>query len=719
MRYLSRFVLLIAILFGLLSGMPAAAAEPPVDKAELQGLIHRIEDPAERARLVAELQLLVAADKSSRDVEDHALLGEISDRIESLSEQVLAAAATFSETGHAVDWLRLQMADETLRGRWAAALGRILAILAGGLAAEWLLRRSLKPARRGLDSENHASRWLRLLLAAARWLLDLVPVAVFVAVAYGLMTLPLLRLAGNGGLAAVLLVGAYALVQGGLVLAQALLVPAAGGVRALPLDDETANYLFIWARRLTYTGVWGGFAIEALGLLGVPKSGTVVLVKVLGLVVTTLLVILLLQNRHPVAAWIRVNGEAAGLSARIQGWRNRLADIWHILAAIYVIASFIVWALQVQGGFAYILRASLLTLAVLVAAGALTNALAGLVARAFAVNDELRGRFPQLELRVNRYTTILMSVVHGTVGLAAVLGVAQAWGADIVAWLNSELGRHLVFSGLSILAVLVGAVILWELVNASIERYLAQTDAEGNAVARSARARTLLPLARNALLVVLVILVSLIVLAELGINIAPLLAGAGVIGVAIGFGSQKLVQDVITGAFILFEDTIAVGDNVKIGDFAGTVEGMTIRTMRLRDVSGNVHTVPFSVVNAVTNLSRDFGYHLFDIGVSYHDDVDRIIGFIREVGDDMRLDPDFGANILDPIEIFGIERFAPSAVMVRGRLKTPPGKQWTVGREFNRRLKQRFDAMGVVLPYDKNYYGELSAVRQPPKEASD
>ena len=708
---------LLAALLPALSGFSLQAAEAPPDKAEVESLIHRIEDPGEREKLVAQLKLLVAAEPSAPAVEDHGLLEEVSARIGDLSDQMLAAAAVFSDAGHAADWLRQQVSDDQLRRRWADSVGRILMVLAAGLAAEWLIRRSLARAHRSLEAGNRVGRWIRLALAAGHWALDLLPIAVFVAVAYGLMTLPVLRLTGNVSMAAVLLVGAYAAVQAGLVLAQAVLGPAAGCPRALPLDDETANYLFIWARRLTFTGVWGGFAVEALGLLGVPKSGTVALVKLLGLVVTTLLVILVLQNRQTVARWVRGTGDS--LPAQVQGWRNRLADIWHVLAAIYVVASFVVWALQVKGGFAYIVRASLLTLLVLVIAGAVTNTLAGLVIRAFAINDDLRGRFPKLEARVNRYTAIMTSVVKGAVALAALLALAQAWGADMVAWLNSEFGRHLLSSGLSILAVVVGATILWELVNASIERYLADTDADGNAVARSARARTLLPLARNALLIMLVIMVTLIVLAELGLNIAPLLAGAGVIGVAIGFGSQKLVQDVITGAFILFENTIAVGDSIKIGDYSGTVEGMTIRAMRLRDVSGNVHTVPFSVVNAVTNLSRDFGYHLFDVGVSYHEDMDRIFGLLRRIGEDLRLDPDFGGYILDAIEVFGIDRFSPSAVVVRGRLKTQPNKQWVVGREFNRRLKLTFDQAGICLPYDRNFHGGHFVVQPAAKEAFD
>jgi len=137
-------------------------------------------------------------------------------------------------------------------------------------------------------------------------------------------------------------------------------------------------------------------------------------------------------------------------------------------------------------------------------------------------------------------------------------------------------------------------------------------------------------------MILLSVMVRLIVLSELGVNIAPLLAGAGVVGVAIGFGSQKLVQDVITGAFILFEDTIAVGDTVKIGEHTGTVEAMTIRTLKLRDATGQVHTLPFSAVSSVVNQSRDFAYYLFDLGVSYQADVDQVMETIRTVGEEMR-----------------------------------------------------------------------------------
>ena len=191
-------------------------------------------------------------------------------------------------------------------------------------------------------------------------------------------------------------------------------------------------------------------------------------------------------------------------------------------------------------------------------------------------------------------------------------------------------------------------------------------------------------------------MVALIVLSELGINIAPLLAGAGVVGLAIGFGAQTLVKDVITGIFILAEDTVAVGDVVDLGGHIGVVEAMTLRSIRLRDHTGAVHTIPFSAVSTVMNMTRDFGYAVFDIGIAYSEDLDRVIDLLRKLGDEMRQDKAFARDIREPIEVMGINRFADTAVIIRVRLKTAPGKQWGVEREFNRRLKRLFEEHGIA-----------------------
>jgi small conductance mechanosensitive channel len=709
-RPLSAFFL---VLFLLATPLVQAWATDAPDKttasrADVDHLIKTIEDPAARQRLVGDLKLMVAADKSDQEVEEPGLLSLISAKVQDFSDELLATATALSDVSKLADWAQQQLQDERLRDRWGSILGRLAAILSGGVLAEQLALLALGAPRRMLERRHPHSFWLRIPAALGRGLLDLLPVGCFLATAYALLTLPVFKLIGDTSLAAVMLISAYALGRVILVAANTLFMPGASGIRLLPVTDETATYLSIWARRLTFTCVWGYFAIQAFKMLGLPKSGYAFSLKVLGLVVATLLVIFVLQNRQTVATWIRSQGQATGLSGKVQGLRNRLADIWHVLAGLYILVAFLIWALQVKGGIEYVGQATLMTVAILIAANVVSSGLHRLVRRAFAIHGELREQFPQLEARANRYSALMHSVVRGAVAVVTLLAILQAWGANTLAWMGSDLGRHMLSSGVSIMAVLIGSVIAWELVSASIERYMSRTDHDGNVVERSARARTLLPLFRNVVMVCLVVVVTLIVLSEIGINIAPLLAGAGVIGVAIGFGSQKLVQDVITGAFILFEDTIAIGDIVQISEHSGTVESMTIRTLRLRDAIGQVHSIPFSSVSEVINMSRDFAFHQFDIGVSYRENVDDVMGVMKQIGAEMRADPTFGAQMVDDIEVFGIDKFADSAVVIRGRLKTVPGKQWAIGREFNRRIKNRFDELKIELPFPTTtmYFGQ-------------
>ena len=196
-----------------------------------------------------------------------------------------------------------------------------------------------------------------------------------------------------------------------------------------------------------------------------------------------------------------------------------------------------------------------------------------------------------------------------------------------------------------------------------------------------------------------------------GLNIQPLpalLAGAGVIGLAVGFGAQTLVKDVITGVFILAEDQFRVGDVVRVNDKSGLVEEITIRTIRLRDLGGNVHMIPFSSVEMVENMTKDFSRYVFDVGIAYREDVDEVIDVLRDLGAEMQADDYYGPLINQPIEIMGLDQFADSAVIIRARLTTKPIKQWEVGREFNRRMKRMFDELGIEIPFPHQtiYFGE-------------
>jgi small conductance mechanosensitive channel len=523
--------------------------------------------------------------------------------------------------------------------------------------------------------------------------LDLVPIAAFAAAAYAMV--PVTQPSAQVHVMALTLINAYLIVRGVLVVARMLLAPTVETLRILPISDVTANYLFIWIRRLTGFSVFGFFFAEATLLLGLPAGGYTGLLRLLGLVITGLLVVFLLQNKTPVAAWIQGEGKVKGIGRL----RDRLADIWHVLAVIYVVAIFGVWVLGIAGGFQYMAQATAVTAVILIAARLIMTTLNRLVKRGFAIRPEIRDRFPTLEERANRYLPALRLLLRWVVGMITAMALLETWGVDALGWLDTPLGKQIAESTFSIIAVVVLTMIFWEAVNSAVERYLNQKNNDGELVERSARIRTLLPLFRKVVFTVLAVMASLIVLSELGINIGPLLAGAGVVGLAIGFGAQTLVKDVITGLFILVEDTISVGDYVDVGGHAGTVESLSIRTIRLRDPSGNVHTVPFSDVGTVLNYTRDFSYVVLNIGIAYRENVDEVMKVIVELGQEMMADPILAPDIITPLEVQGVNSLDDSAVVIRARMKVTAGTQWGMKREFNHRMKNRFDELGIEIPF--------------------
>jgi small conductance mechanosensitive channel len=199
--------------------------------------------------------------------------------------------------------------------------------------------------------------------------------------------------------------------------------------------------------------------------------------------------------------------------------------------------------------------------------------------------------------------------------------------------------------------------------------------------------------------VVITLVGSMLVLSEVGISIAPILATAGVLGIAIGFGAQSLVKDYFNGFFLLLENQVRVGDVVEVAGKGGLVEEMTLRYLRLRDYEGSVHTIPNGIVDTVTNRSRGFAFALLDVGVAYREDVDEVYAVMREVAAEMRADPELGERILDDLEIAGVDKWADSAVVIRCRFKVKPLEQWGVRRAFLYRLKKAFDAAGIEIPY--------------------
>jgi moderate conductance mechanosensitive channel len=220
-----------------------------------------------------------------------------------------------------------------------------------------------------------------------------------------------------------------------------------------------------------------------------------------------------------------------------------------------------------------------------------------------------------------------------------------------------------------------------------------------DALERAKRVRTLGAVISKVLTTLIAGVALLMILQKLGIDITPVLTGAGIVGLAVGFGAQTLVRDVITGFFLLLENQVRVGDVAAINGTSGLVEQINLRTIVLRDVEGIVHVFPNGSITTLSNRTKDFSYYVIELGVSYKEDPDHVIAVLREVGAELQRDPVYAPSFLEPVEIMGVDAFADSAVVIKLRIKTMPLKQWEVGREYRRRLKKTFDARGIEIPF--------------------
>jgi small conductance mechanosensitive channel len=261
----------------------------------------------------------------------------------------------------------------------------------------------------------------------------------------------------------------------------------------------------------------------------------------------------------------------------------------------------------------------------------------------------------------------------------------------VLDWLLAE--------GLRIVVVATAAWLLTRVIAAMLARFEDEVRQGEDAMERTKRIRTLGTMVRKALAVVIWGAASLMVLRELHVDIMPLLTGAGIVGLAIGFGAQTLVKDVISGFFLILENQVRVGDVAVINGTGGLVEELTLRTIVLRDLEGTVHVFPNGSVTTLANRTKDYSYALLDVSVAYEEDTDKVSGMLRAVAETMTKDEAFGPGILEPLEVLGVEALGESGVTIRVRMKTVPLQQWATTRELRRRVKQAFDAHGVQIPF--------------------
>lgn len=678
-------------------GAPPPAAEPA--PADLEALIATLEDPGARAQLVAKLKALAETAPAEAAPADPfaGAVGSLSETIAArtnlMGEALLGVVRSVGEIPALLAWIWSRLTDPSAQAVWWAIIRQTgLGVLAGivaGLAVRLLLR----GWRDRLATLPFAApRTARLKASAAHLVVNLAALATFLGVtyavlAYGPVSLLARRVAGD-------ILTAIALGRGLRALSQAAFAPENPRRRLVRLDDAAALHAHGWLHLLGGLAIYGYFLLRAAQRLGLPWTVHGFLLHLLFLIVAVLVIVLIYRLRAQLRATIERWGKTSTTAlVRYLPWQT-MARIGHHLLAGWVALVYLVWTLGVPGG------ALLLTRGLVVSIGAV------LAVRALDIWLD-RTFFPRppaseegTEAEPERPTPLRAAGIVVLRLLATLLAVAvalQAWGFDVVGWLQTGVGRA-VLASLSRIAVVLGLVaLLAKTINLVAARYIEAADSEGRLI-YSNRTRTLASLARNLALAVLIMAGAVSVLAELGVDATALLAGAGVVGLAIGFGSQRLVQDLITGLFILLGDTVRVGDIVDLGGKAGVVEAISMRTVTLRDYNGNVHTIPYSSINVVTNMTKDYSCWVIDLRIAYKEDVDRVVEVLRDIDSQLRREWPYRRLILEPIEIAGVDALQESAVILKARTKVRPGEQWKVGRELNRRIKKRFDELGIEIP---------------------
>jgi moderate conductance mechanosensitive channel len=731
------------------------AAPPNITSDQARVALDVVNDPAKRAAFTATLNALIksgtppGAEAAATPPPAKTTVEGISIPLapDSLGAQVLVSASGFAnrmgtEAMNALDaaqslpllygWMVVMATNPTARDLLEDVVWRLAVAVAAAAAVEFALRWAMRRPIRSLesiappfepahdvdpaeasdeDTPPRPAAWVllrRVPLVLARLVLELVPVLGLVVVGH------LLAASFVGGhevsrLIILAVIDAYALCIAILCVARMLLSPGESRLRLFNLPDTVASYLTCWVRRLAVVAVFG-YALGEVGLLlGLSNDARDLLQKAVSLILHIMIAVMIIQKRRPIRRALRAPDGKGGFAAAL---RNRLAAAWHWVAIAFLFAAWLVWAIEVPHGFSILLHYSAITAAVLIGARLTIVVIQGFVERLMRPpGGETTGSDANLNARLGIYYPIVALGIRCTIWLLSLLGLLQLYGLNSFIWLTtSDLGLRIVTAAVTILLTIVIAFVVWEASNVSVHRHLDRLQRDAH-VGRAARLRTLLPLLRTTLLICIAVFAGLTILSEIGINVAPLLAGAGIIGVAIGFGSQKLVQDLINGIFLLLENAMRVGDFVTVSGLSGTVEALSVRAIRLRASDGSVHLIPFSAVTSVTNINRGLGNASVNVTVAYAEDIDRVMAELKSIVAEMREDPALAAQMLSDLQLWGVDKVDGGGVTVAGQVVCTDTGRWTVQREFNRRMKKRFEELGIKL-YNPVQRIEFSAVMQ-------
>jgi small-conductance mechanosensitive channel len=686
MRTLWRCLAIIAVLAGLLSGGVAAAPQKATKPStseeaspkQIQELTTLLADPKVRNWLEQQAKAEAASERAATEEPVSQVLDS---RLAAIREHIVALAGTVPdlpnqyERGH-----DLVTKDLGEHGRTKALL--LLAVFVGlGTGVEWLFGKATQRVRGHLDALPSETVGGRLHIVALRFAF-----AVGLVVAFALGSIgpflatdwpPLLR-EGLFGLLVAFLVLRIARVVGHFLLA-----PDHERFRIVPMDTVAARF---WQRRLVWFVGWFAFGWVIVGF-GVPLGYTLEARQLVAYTLGLVLVAIALN-----AVWRRPVALGAGSEAPSPVAHRFGRGTANTALSVGIVLLWLFWVIHAMASFWLVLVVMALPLAISVARRAVDNLL-----RPPGSPQATSGPPGVLAVCIERGIRAVLII-----GAVAVL--AWGWGIDLAHFHDQETWVGRIADGvLSAIVIVLIADFLWQAIKTAIDRKLAEAADAGqpntDEARRHARLRTLLPIFRNILFVVVIAVGGMMALSALGVQIGPLVAGAGILGIAIGFGAQTFARDVIAGMFYLMDDAFRVGEYIQAGRYKGTVESFSIRSVRLRHHRGPVFTVPFNLLGAVENMSRDWVIDKIAIGVTYDSDLNLAKKLIKQVGLDLAKDPELGPLILEPLKMQGVDELGDYAVTIRAKMMTLPGEQFVIRRQAYAMIKKAFDENGIKFAF--------------------
>jgi len=657
----------------------AANLPEPMTKESIRELVSRLDDAEVRALLIKQLDRTAAPApaKQSDGMGDmaHAMGSEFA-RARARAGEIFHAAADFPA---ALGQVATRIAEPQEPSRLWAVAGWFLVMLAVGAAAEHAFGFATAAVSRRFDAraaDGYADAVVRFALRAG---IGLAHIAVFTVAAVGLF---FALWQGHEGARLVMLVSLAAVVgvRLGELLVRLLLEPGAPRLRALPFGDRGARTLYWGLLRLTVL-----FALGRVFQLLIVRYGAadevIVLVNI-GVMSLGLLLILdtIWRLRVEVGALIQGTGETGHL-------RHLLAHVWPALAVIYLLA---IYLSRLQGLLLGQIEVSYAPIASIVLALALPLAdmmLCRIVAAAMRTKNAHGS-----SVLAESFEPVLRRAIHIVVLVAGLLILADLWQVNLFAMAERGLGGRIVSALFGIAITTLLAWILWEVARTAIDRRMTAETVPGGGDKPASRLRTLLPLLRVTLQVTIMVMAILSVLAALGINIVPLLAGASVVGVAIGFGSQTLVRDIVSGAFFLMDDAFRLGEYIEVGDAKGTVEKIGVRAVILRHHRGALNVLPYGEIKRLRNTSRDWMIMKLEFRLAYDTDLKKVKQIIKKVGAEIAADAELSRDLIEPLKSQGVAATDETGLVVRVKYMANPagGGAYTIRREAFARIIKAF-----------------------------